>query len=201
MLLDESRVVEQTTDGNTPPVVVVRRSRIHERLALHGLDYPIAPIANRLAYMLGGLTFFGILLLIVTGVLLDQYYNPNPVAAHDSIVYIMTRVPLGNWLRGLHYWGATIVLVSVFFHMSYVFWRRSYVKPREVTWWAGVGLFAVLFALAFTGTVLRADQEGVDRAMKVRASVKKICDKCKVVRRKGVVRVICTNAKHKQRQG
>jgi large subunit ribosomal protein L36 len=37
--------------------------------------------------------------------------------------------------------------------------------------------------------------------MKVRASVKRICDKCKVVRRRGVVRVICTNAKHKQRQG
>ena len=37
--------------------------------------------------------------------------------------------------------------------------------------------------------------------MKVRASVKRICDKCKIVRRRGVVRVICTNAKHKQRQG
>jgi ubiquinol-cytochrome c reductase cytochrome b subunit len=133
---------------------------VHERLALHGLDYPIAPSANRLAYMLGGLTFFGILLLIVTGLLLDQYYNPSPVAAHDSILYIMTRVPLGSWIRGLHYWGASIVLVTVFLHMSYVFWRRSYIRPREVTWWAGVGLFLVLFGLAFTGTVLRADQEG-----------------------------------------
>lgn len=138
----------------------IRPPFVRERLALHELDYPIAPTANRLAYMLGGLTFFGILLLVVTGVLLDQYYNPNPVAAHDSIVYIMTRVTLGNWVRGLHYWGASIVLVSVFLHMSYVFWRRSYIRPREVTWWAGVGLFAVLFALAFTGTVLRADQEG-----------------------------------------
>ena len=40
-----------------------------------------------------------------------------------------------------------------------------------------------------------------DRTMKVRASVKRMCDKCKVIRRRGVVRVICTNAKHKQRQG
>lgn len=167
--MDRSNLAEQPVDGaGTVAAVPVRPGAanespngvISERLGLHGLDYPIAPIANRLAYMLGGLTFFGILLLIVTGILLDQYYNPNPVAAHDSIVYIMTRVPLGNWLRGLHYWGASIVLVSVFLHMSYVFWRRSYVKPREVTWWAGVGLFATLFALAFTGTVLRADQEG-----------------------------------------
>jgi large subunit ribosomal protein L36 len=40
-----------------------------------------------------------------------------------------------------------------------------------------------------------------EKAMKVRASVKKICDKCKVIHRRGVVRVICTNPKHKQRQG
>lgn len=138
----------------------VRAGRVRERLALDGLDYPIAPTANRLICMLGGLTFFGILLLVVTGIVLDQFYNPSPIAAHDSMMYIMTRIPLGYWIRGLHYWAASIVLVSVFLHMSYVFWRRSYVRPREVTWWAGVGLFMVLFALAFTGTVLRADQEG-----------------------------------------
>src|SRR5271168_2554238 len=73
---------------------------LRERLALDGLDYPIAPSANRLAYMLGGLTFFGILLMIVTGILLDQFYNSDPAggAAHDSIIYIMTRVPLGSWV-------------------------------------------------------------------------------------------------------
>jgi large subunit ribosomal protein L36 len=37
--------------------------------------------------------------------------------------------------------------------------------------------------------------------MKVRSSVKRICESCKVVRRKGVVRIICPNPKHKQRQG
>ncbi|QDU91287.1 50S ribosomal protein L36 [Pirellulimonas nuda] len=37
--------------------------------------------------------------------------------------------------------------------------------------------------------------------MKVRASVKRMCDKCKVVRRRGVVRVVCANPRHKQRQG
>ena len=37
--------------------------------------------------------------------------------------------------------------------------------------------------------------------MKVRSSVKKICDKCKIIKRKGVIRVICANSRHKQRQG
>lgn len=133
-----------------------------ERLGLDGLDYSIAPEANQFAYMLGGLTFSGIVLLIVTGIILDQFYNPSPLAAHDSVVYIMTKVPLGYWLRGLHYWGATIVLVTVFFHTCWVFWRRSYVKPREVTWWVGVALVIVLFGLAFTGTVIRGDEEGAE---------------------------------------
>lgn len=131
-----------------------------ERLALDQIDYPIAPEANRIPYMLGGLTFFGILILILTGIVLDQFYNPAPVGAHDSIVYTMTKVPLGNWIRGLHYWGASAVLVSVILHLVWVFWRRSYTRPREVTWWSGVLLLLLITGLAFTGTVLRADQEG-----------------------------------------
>ena len=135
---------------------------LRERLGWDALEYRIPPVANRLPYMLGGLTFFGIIILILSGVLLDQFYNPSPAGAHDSIVSIMTRVPLGNWLRALHYWAATLVLVTVVLHLVYVFWRRSYLRPREVTWWAGVLLFATMFGLVFTGTVLRADQEGAE---------------------------------------
>ena len=53
------------------------------------------------------------------------------------------------------------------------------------------------------GRIMYRLQVGVEErsVMKVRASVKKICDKCKIIRRKGVVRVICENPKHKQRQG
>ena len=131
-----------------------------ERLALDRLEYGIPPVANRWPYMLGGLTFFGIVVLVVTGILLDQFYNPSPVGAHDSIVYLVTRVPLGRWIRSLHYWSATFVTLSIVAHLSYVFWRRSYTRPREATWWAGVALALVLFVLVFTGSVLRADQEG-----------------------------------------
>ena len=46
-----------------------------------------------------------------------------------------------------------------------------------------------------------AEDVDMETAMKVRASVKKMCEKCKVIRREGVVRVICVNPKHKQRQG
>lgn len=137
-----------------------RPGKLRERLALRELEYRIPPIANRLRYMLGGLTFIGILVLVATGIVMDQFYNPAPVGAHDSIIYLMTRVPLGQWVRSLHYWSATFVTVSIVAHLAYVFWRRSYQRPREVTWWAGVALALVLFGLVFTGTVLRGDQEG-----------------------------------------
>lgn len=50
-------------------------------------------------------------------------------------------------------------------------------------------------------TSLEGTGDGDNSIMKVRASVKKMCDKCKIIKRKGVVRVLCVNAKHKQRQG
>lgn len=143
-----------------PPGPVPGRSALAERLAWHGADYPIAPTAERFPYMLGGITFAGIALLVASGIVLDQFYNPTPVAAHDSLVYILTRAPLGAWIRALHWWGASVVLTSVFAHLAWVFWRRSYRRPREVTWWSGVAMLFLLFALAFTGTVLRSDQEG-----------------------------------------
>ncbi len=136
------------------------RFTLGDRLGLSSLDYPIPPAANKLRYMLGGLTFVGIVVLIATGLFLDQFYNPSPLAAHDSVLYIMTRVRLGNWVRALHYWAATVVFITAFAHLAFVFWRRSYTRPREVTWWAGVALFIVIFGLIFTGTVLRGDQEG-----------------------------------------
>ena len=153
----ESTVVEAPPTAAQPQRP---RRTLRERLAWSALEYPIARSANRLPYMLGGLSFFGLVLLVLTGIVLDQYYDPNPLGAHDSIIFIMTRVPLGTWVSALHYWGASIVLVSVFLHLAYVFWRRSYVAPREITWWSGATMLLLLFALAFTGIVLRADQEG-----------------------------------------
>jgi ubiquinol-cytochrome c reductase cytochrome b subunit len=156
----EQRQTEKAARPPEPATPDRRSDRVRERLAWQALEYRIAPTATRIPYMLGGLTFFGILLLIATGVLLDQFYNPSPAGAHDSVIYIMTRVTFGNWLRALHYWAASIVLVSVVCHLAWVFWRRSYFRPRELTWWSGVTMLLVLVALAFTGTVLRSDQEG-----------------------------------------
>ena len=132
------------------------------RLALGALDYAIPREANRWTYMLGGLTAFFIVLLVLTGVYLSQFYNPTPAGAHDSVLYIIARAPFGDWIRSLHYWSAGAVTLTIAGHLVYVFWKRSYRNPRELTWWAGVAMAGLLFLLLVTGTVLRYDQEGFE---------------------------------------
>lgn len=131
-----------------------------DRLGLKGLDYKVPAESNRLTYMMGGLTAFFLVTLIATGLYLAQFYNPNPLGAHDSVIYIITRAPLGDWIRSLHYWSAAGVVITVVAHLLWVFWRRSYRKPREVTWWAGVAMAGVIFLLVVTGAALRFDEEG-----------------------------------------
>ena len=135
---------------------------VRERLALHALEYPIPARANRLDFMLGALTLVAVTLLAVTGIVLTLFYNPTPVGAHESLRYIITQAALVALLRDLHVWSAAAALTLVFAHLAAVFWRRGFRQPREGLWWSGVFLLALLFGLAFTGTVLRADQEAVE---------------------------------------
>jgi len=135
---------------------------VAQRLALGALDYPIPARANRLDFMLGALTLTTLVVLALTGIVLTQFYNPAPVAAHDSVRYMITSLPLVTLLRDLHVWSASAAMVLVFAHLATVFWRRGFRPPREGLWWSGVLLLALLFGLAFTGTVLRADQEAVE---------------------------------------
>ncbi len=132
------------------------------RLALGALGYTIPKAANRWNYMLGGLTAFFTSILVLTGVYLAQFYNPSPIGAYDSVLYIITRAPFGDWVRSLHYWAAGAATLTVTAHLVYVFWRRSYKKPREVIWWAGVAMAGIIFLLIVTGAVLRNDQEGFE---------------------------------------
>ena len=138
------------------------RRILNERLALHALEYQVPRVTHSLKYMLGGLTAFLLLVLIATGLYLSQYYNPTATGAHDSVLYLITRAPLGDWIRTLHFLSAGGVVVTVTAHLCYTFWRRSYKKPREVTWWAGVLMAAIIFLLIVTGTALRYDQEGFE---------------------------------------
>ena len=138
------------------------RGWARERFAIGALEYPVPARANRLDFMLGALTLLAITLLALTGIVLTQYYNPTPLGAHESLRAVITQVPFVTLLRDVHVWSSAAALVLVFTHLSAVFWRRGFRQPREGLWWSGVLLLALLFGLAFTGTVLRTDQEAVE---------------------------------------
>jgi len=153
---------DTTTDPGAAEGKTAQQGAVAERLALHALDYPIATRANRLDFMLGALTLVALVLLALSGVILTQFYNPAPLGAHDSIRYLVTQQPVVTLVRDVHVWAASATLALVFAHLAAVFWRRGFRRPREGLWWSGVLLLALVFGLALTGTVLRADQEGLE---------------------------------------
>ena len=135
---------------------------VDQRLGLSGLAYPVPAHANGIGYILGGITFFGFLILAATGVWLAQYYHPTPATARESVVYIMNVAPLGDLVRGIHFWVSNIVMATVLLHMGRVFVTGAYKRPREANWLIGLGLLGVTLGLIFTGTILKWDQEGFE---------------------------------------
>ncbi len=135
---------------------------IDDRLGINALQYPVPEHANNLAWSLGGVTATTLVVLIVTGVFLTQYYNPAPEAANDSVRFIVKNVTGGRFVRGVHFWAAQAMYVLAALHLIRVFFTGSYKKPREANWLVGVTMFALVIGALFTGTVLKWDQEGFE---------------------------------------
>ena len=135
---------------------------VDDRMGINALRYAVPEHANSLSWSLGGLTAVSLAVLIVTGVLLVQFYSPDPTQANESVRTISTTIPGGEFVRGIHYWGAQAMYVLAGLHMIRVFLTASYKKPREANWLIGVGMFALTFVALFTGTVLKWDQEGFE---------------------------------------
>ena len=135
---------------------------IDERLGIKALMYPVPEHANRLAWSLGGVTAGALLILIATGALLVQFYNPVPESANESVRHVLTHVWSGRFVRGVHFWASQAMYVTALLHMLRVFLTGSYKKPREGNWLIGVGMFGLVTLGVFTGTVLKWDQEGFE---------------------------------------
>src|SRR3972149_1027161 len=135
---------------------------LDERLGLKGISYPVPEHANSLPYVLGGITFTGFVILFVTGIYLAQFYHPEVADAHQSVIYIITGVPLGDLVRSVHFWTAQIVTATLLLHLLRVLYTGSYKRPREINWFVGLGLLAVTLGAVFTGSVLKFDQEGLE---------------------------------------
>ena len=107
--------------------------------------------------VLGSVAVFGFLVQVLTGILLALNYAPTPGDAYDSLRYIVTEVTGGRLIRGLHHWGASLMIVTVVLHMLQVFLWGAYKKPREATWIAGVVLLLLTLAFGLSGYLLPWD--------------------------------------------
>jgi quinol-cytochrome oxidoreductase complex cytochrome b subunit len=108
---------------------------------------------------LGSASLFLFLMQGLTGIFLTVYYTPSPDHAYDSIQYIMNGVQFGWLIRGIHHWGASLMVIVVFIHMVRVFVTASYKYPRELTWLIGVGLLLLTLGMGFTGYLLPWNQK------------------------------------------
>lgn len=136
-------------------------SWVDERLGLTGIYNLIfdrkVPKVNWW-FTLGSATLFLFFLQIVTGVFLTVYYVPSPDHAYNSIQYIMNGVTFGWLIRGIHHWGASLMVVFVFAHMLRTFFMAAYKFPREITWITGVFLLLSTVGMGFTGYLLPWNQ-------------------------------------------
>jgi quinol---cytochrome c reductase cytochrome b subunit, bacillus type len=110
---------------------------------------------------LGGVAAMLIVVEFVTGFLLGLYYVPdgagNPAPAYTSVDFIQNSAYLGWLIRGVHFWGANLLLVLALLHMTFVFWNGGYRAPRELNWMVGVLIFLVIVLFSFTGSLLPWD--------------------------------------------
>lgn len=110
-------------------------------------------------YCFGGLTFFVVVIQILSGMFLTMYYVPDIENAWKSVYYLQTEVAHGQIVRGMHHWGASVVVVMLLLHTLRVFFQGAYKKPRELNWMVGVLLFFIILGLGFTGYLLPWDNK------------------------------------------
>ncbi len=118
------------------------------------------PGGSSYAYTFGSATLFLFLLQIVTGIWQLFYYVPTTDHAYMSLSYLRVSVPFGWLIHGLHFWGATAMVILLAVHLTRVYIWGAYKKPRELTWLIGVLLLLLTMAMSFTGAALPWDETG-----------------------------------------
>ena len=133
------------------------------RLHLAELITPSAthsvPTSAKWWYVFGSMTLTLFILQITTGICLSLAYVPSGSQAWESLMYMNYELYMGWFLRAMHVWGSHLMLTFMTIHMLQVFLYGAFKFPRELTWIVGLGLFLCTLGMAFTGQVLRWDQD------------------------------------------
>src|ERR1700734_243590 len=133
-----------------------RRTGVYSLLR-EALDEPI-PGGARWAYIFGSGLLYLFVSQVVTGIFLALYYVPSSDHAHTTVSYISKVVSSGLFLRSIHAYGATAIVIVLFLHISQTLLYGSYKGRRELLWLSGCFLLALMLGMAFTGYLLPWDQ-------------------------------------------
>ncbi len=132
-----------------------RRTEADELLR-KSLDEPI-PGGARFAYVFGSALLFLFVSQVITGLCLTLYYVPSPLTAHVTLAYIIKEVAAGAFLRSLHSYGSSAMIVVLVLHFLQTFLYGSYKGRRELLWMSGCVLSLLVLGMTFTGYLLRWD--------------------------------------------
>jgi len=120
--------------------------------------YEAVPVRGAWFYTLGSATLVLITMQLVTGIFLLFQYVPSVNEAWTSLHFEREHDAFGAWVRGLHLWGAYVLMFVIGLHMVRVFFSAAYKRPRELNWLSGVVLFVLVLGMAITGAFLPWDQ-------------------------------------------
>lgn len=152
----------RTKKDNAAEAATAALGWLDERTAISGtarwVMFRKVPKGTNWFYTLGTSTMFAFLSQVITGVFLAMFYDPSPNRAYESMRYINNEVFLGQFVHGMHRWGATVMVVLIFLHMARTFFFGAYKYPRELNWVIGVVLVLLVMLMALTGYLLPWDQ-------------------------------------------
>jgi ubiquinol-cytochrome c reductase cytochrome b subunit len=121
------------------------------------IEHPVPPTGWD--YTIGSAALIAFTVQVVTGVALAFSYVPTPDHAYESLEFITYGAILGSVVRGIHFWGASAMVLLVCAHAAQVFLIGAFKFPREVNWLSGTLLLVFTFGMAFTGQLLRWNQD------------------------------------------
>jgi ubiquinol-cytochrome c reductase cytochrome b subunit len=123
------------------------------------MAHPVPTQTASWFYVFGSAALTVFVLQLVTGILLALVYVPSAGEAWSSLQTLNHQIAMGWFIRALHGWGSNFMIAIVLIHMVQVFLFGAYKFPRELTWIVGVLLLLMTLGMAFTGQVLRFDQD------------------------------------------